>query len=351
VPRVHTQAEYVDAEDRIVAVVYDLGTWRVLVTAAHVAVLSEWPPPREAACLGELLATVREETTSVLWSGAGIGALFGAARLKSFEGESRSAPARPRVTPRLPRLLEALKGPEVVKYVGRRPWFTLHTSENTVFVSSSYAGYLEELGWSATAQGGIVSLEATDADFDRKYRAAVELQDIAVKMPVIGPNVSQLPAGFHRSALLVEPAGDASDSRRFHLRTSGISVTRPDLPTGTAASIRAAQEAFDARRPGIVIGVGSGAAAVLALDVGDTPIVLVAPAWRDWVPERRASQRTVILHSARDEAVPLADSVELARLSDLRPSSVRVVGASHAMVDPEALAALLVAVQEAFHRR
>jgi hypothetical protein len=49
--------------------------------------------------------------------------------------------------------------------------------------------------------------------------------------------------------------------------------------------------------------------------------------------------------------VPVAASVELARLSDLRPSAVRVVGASHVMDDPEALAALRAAIEEAFHRR
>ena len=163
VPRGPTQPEDVDDEDRIVAVFYDLDSGGVLVTAAHVAGLRDWPAPREASCPGDLLATAREETTSVIWSGAGIGALFGAARLKSVEGESRSAPARPRVTPRLPRLLEALKGPASGKYVGRRPWFSALTSENTVSASRSYAGYSEELCSSAHAQGGTTGPTASHA--------------------------------------------------------------------------------------------------------------------------------------------------------------------------------------------
>jgi hypothetical protein len=350
VPRVHTHAEYVDDQGRVVAVVHDLEEWTTVVTASHVAVLTVRPPTRPAATLGDLLTLAGEESAPVMWSADGIGSLFGAAKVKSVEGDARSEPVRPRRAPWMPAILRDLQGPESVKYVGRKPWFTLHTAENTVFASSMYAGHLTRAGWGETKGECIVTLEGDDPSFDRKFRAALELMRITATVPIHGP-VRQLPRGHLSSALLIERPDDVSDARRFYLRTSGITVERPDFPSGTASAIRVAQEVFDRDEPGIVIGVGTGAALALALDLGDTPVILVAPEWREVVPERRATQRTVILHSAQDEVVPLSESVELARLSDLRPSAVRVVGASHAMVDAEALAALRVAVEEAFHRR
>ncbi len=44
------------------------------------------------------------------------------------------------------------------------------------------------------------------------------------------------------------------------------------------------------------------------LSSGDTPLVLLCPAWKRWGTAKTTKRRTVILHSKNDEVIPFADS-------------------------------------------
>ena len=53
------------------------------------------------------------------------------------------------------------------------------------------------------------------------------------------------------------------------------------------------------------------------IDSGDTPLVLLCPAWKRWGTATTVKPNTIILHSPADDVVPFADSEELVRNSDL----------------------------------
>jgi hypothetical protein len=89
----------------------------------------------------------------------------------------------------------------------------------------------------------------------------------------------------------------------------------------------------------------------LSLDSGDTPLVLLCPAWRRWSPGATAKPGTVILHSEADDVIPIADSRELARVGGLPDAALVVVGIDHRLADPEPLAAMLAACEAAVARR
>ena len=75
------------------------------------------------------------------------------------------------------------------------------------------------------------------------------------------------------------------------------------------------------------------------IDTGDTPLVLLCPAWKRWGTATTVKPSTVILHSPADETVPFADSQELLRNSGLPESALIVVGTDHRLADPEPLKA------------
>lgn len=62
--------------------------------------------------------------------------------------------------------------------------------------------------------------------------------------------------------------------------------------------------------------------------------------------DRRMKAGTIILHSDRDEVVPLEHSRQLVQNSDLPPELV-IVGENHRMIDTAALEALMRAVERA----
>jgi pimeloyl-ACP methyl ester carboxylesterase len=73
-------------------------------------------------------------------------------------------------------------------------------------------------------------------------------------------------------------------------------------------ALKAAQEAFDACRPEVVVGASMGGAVAMNLASGATPQVLVVPAWKAWHVlhfglARRVKPATVVLHGEEDRTV------------------------------------------------
>jgi hypothetical protein len=141
---------------------------------------------------------------------------------------------------------------------------------------------------------------------------------------------------------------DPNGVRPTFLKEHGHDVTHPALPDmGFRKSVRLAQEAFDADRPDVVIGSSRGGAVALRMNVGDTPLVLIAPAWPTWAQHAVPGPKTVILHSEHDDVVPIEGSRELLRRSGLPEDRLVVVGDDHKMTDEAAFAALLDAIDRA----
>ncbi len=101
-----------------------------------------------------------------------------------------------------------------------------------------------------------------------------------------------------------------------YLREHGHEVLNPALPDDDFdAAVRIAQAEFDRGKPDVVVGSSRGGAVVMNIKAGDTPLVLLCPAWKRWGTATKVKFGTVILHSPADDVVPFEHSVKLARSS------------------------------------
>jgi hypothetical protein len=127
-----------------------------------------------------------------------------------------------------------------------------------------------------------------------------------------------------------------------YLAQHGHTVLNPKLPDEVfAEAVRIAQAEFDQHQPQVVVGSSRGGAVAMNLDNGDTPLVLLCPAWKKYGTVKTVKPGTVILHSRADDVVPFGDSEELVRNSGLPASALIEVGSDHRLADPEPLEAML----------
>jgi alpha/beta superfamily hydrolase len=133
-----------------------------------------------------------------------------------------------------------------------------------------------------------------------------------------------------------------------YLAQHGHEVINPKLPDENfEAALRIAQGEYDRHRPDVVVGSSRGGAVAMNLDSGDTPLVLLCPAWKKYGMARAVKKNTTILHSRADDVVPFADSEEVVRTSGLPVTAQVEVGSDHRLADPEPLAAMLQACERA----
>ena len=65
-----------------------------------------------------------------------------------------------------------------------------------------------------------------------------------------------------------------------YLKEHGHDVLNPVLPDDDfVAAVRIAQTEYELHRPGVVVGSSRGGAVAMNIDSGDTPLVLLCPAW------------------------------------------------------------------------
>lgn len=112
-----------------------------------------------------------------------------------------------------------------------------------------------------------------------------------------------------------------------------------------AAAVRTAQAEYDQHRPDVIVGSSRGGAVAMNIDSGDTPLVLLCPAWKNWGTVTKLKPNTTILHSRKDDVIPFADSEELINNSNLPPETLIEVGNDHRLADPEPLKAMLEACE------
>lgn len=128
------------------------------------------------------------------------------------------------------------------------------------------------------------------------------------------------------------------------LAQHGHEVINPALPDEDfAEAVRIAQAEFDRHQPDVVVGSSRGGAVGMNINSGDTPLVLLCPAWRKYGTARTVRPGTVILHSRADDVVPFADSEEFVKNSG---ATLIEVGNDHRLADQEPLAAMLKACEE-----
>jgi hypothetical protein len=133
-----------------------------------------------------------------------------------------------------------------------------------------------------------------------------------------------------------------------YLVDHGHEVLNPSLPDDDfVAAVRIAKSEFDHHRPSVIVGSSRGGAVAMNVQSGDTPLILLCPAWKRWGTVRKIKPQTLILHSRADDVIPYAESEELIQISGLAASALIEVGDDHRLADPEPLKAMLEACERA----
>jgi alpha/beta superfamily hydrolase len=133
-----------------------------------------------------------------------------------------------------------------------------------------------------------------------------------------------------------------------YLAGYGHTVLNPALPDEDfAEAVRIAQAEFDKHQPKVVVGSSRGGAVAMNIRSEGAALVLLCPAWKKWGTATTIKPGSVILHSEADDVVPIADSRELLFRSGLPESSLVMVGNDHRLADPQPLAAMRKAVENA----
>ncbi len=122
------------------------------------------------------------------------------------------------------------------------------------------------------------------------------------------------------------------------MRSLGYDVLTPRLSDWFfSRAVRQAQAAYNEFGPDVIVGSSRGGAVAMALDSGETPLILLAPAWKRWGKARSVKKNCVVIHSPHDEFVPFEDSVELCEASGSR---LVAAGVDHRLNCKEARRAL-----------
>ena len=130
------------------------------------------------------------------------------------------------------------------------------------------------------------------------------------------------------------------------LQEHGHDVSNPALPDEDfSESVRIAEAEFQRLHPDVIVGSSRGGGVAVNMASGDTPLVLLCPAWKKWGTASTVKPNTVILHSQRDDVIPFADSRELVANSGLPPQTLVEVGDDHRLADPAPLLAMLQACE------
>lgn len=132
-----------------------------------------------------------------------------------------------------------------------------------------------------------------------------------------------------------------------YLQEHGCNVINPALPDEDfAESMRIAEREFQQHKPDVVVGSSRGGAVAVNMNSGQTPLVLLCPAWKNWGATKTVKTNTLILHSRKDDVIPFEDSRELLLNSDLELSKLVEVGDDHRLATEAPLAAMLQACRD-----
>jgi alpha/beta superfamily hydrolase len=130
------------------------------------------------------------------------------------------------------------------------------------------------------------------------------------------------------------------------LKDHGHTVLNPSLNDDDfAAAVRTAQAQNDQCQPDVIVGSSRGGAVAMNIDSGDTPLVLLCPAWKNWGRATKLKPNSVVLHSRQDDVIPFSDSKELVAQSGLPPETLIEVGQDHRLADEESLEKMLEACE------
>lgn len=155
-------------------------------------------------------------------------------------------------------------------------------------------------------------------------------QCIGFNQPLKAKKVLFLPGMFSKNSL-----------KPFYIQQCGFDVFVPTLSNWNfQGAVKAAQEAYNECKPDLIVGSSRGAAIAMNMDTGDTPLILLSPAWGMF----KTKKESIVIHSKNDEMVPYSESVELCKNSGC---FLLTAGEGHRLNDRQGILALAWALQKA----
>ncbi|MDZ4849895.1 MAG: CPXCG motif-containing cysteine-rich protein [Pirellulaceae bacterium] len=127
-----------------------------------------------------------------------------------------------------------------------------------------------------------------------------------------------------------------------YLKNAGHEVINPQLDDDNfEVALRTAQSEYDVHRPDVIVGSSRGGAVAMNIANGETPLVLLCPAWKKWGTAKKLKSNSLILHSRQDDVIPFEDSEQLVAISGLPSETLIEIGNDHRLADQESLSVML----------
>jgi len=122
----------------------------------------------------------------------------------------------------------------------------------------------------------------------------------------------------------------------------GHNVCRPKLSNLCFNwAVKKAELKYSQFKPDIIVGSSRGGAVAMNINSGDTPLILLAPAYKRFGHVRSISKRCFIIHGVHDILISPQDSIELRNPSVI----VDIVDDTHRLTGLSGLAALYYYVE------
>ncbi len=130
------------------------------------------------------------------------------------------------------------------------------------------------------------------------------------------------------------------------MKNAGHAVINPKLDDDIFDdALQTAQAEYDLHQPNVIVGSSRGGAVAMNIISGNTPLVLLCPAWKKWATVKKLKSNSLILHSRQDDVIPFEDSKELVAISGLPSETLIEIGSDHRLADEESLSVMLWACQ------
>lgn len=156
---------------------------------------------------------------------------------------------------------------------------------------------------------------------------------MTISLPILPPK--------QKKVLFLHGWSSDGGTKTSFMRSLGYEVMTPRLSDWFfSRAVCQAQAAYDAFRPDVIVGSSRGGAVAMNMEGGDTPMILLAPAWQRWGKARSVTNasHSIIVHSRHDKVVPFQHSIELCQNS----SGLSIIpgGQDHRLNDRQARKAL-----------
>jgi len=117
--------------------------------------------------------------------------------------------------------------------------------------------------------------------------------------------------------LLLHGWFSTGETKHSSLLAMGHEVIKPSLNNiFFSSAVQEAQKAYDQFNPDVIVGSSRGGAVALNMQAGNTPMLLIAPAWKRFGKKLDKIQNNIfVMHSEHDNTVSYKDSVELVKIN------------------------------------